>query len=73
MKCKWTKLLLSYNDELGLDPKRKEIFAKHLKECPICQKEVDGLVTTVKIISEMEELDPPRNYIEIVGKYLKKY
>lgn len=73
MKCKWTKLLLSHYVKPGLDLKRRKIFVKHLEKCPVCRKEVDRLVTTVKIIREMEEIDPPRDYVEAVRACLNKY
>jgi len=73
MKCKWAKLLSSHYVEQELGLKRRKILAKHLEECSVCQKEVERLATTVKIIREMEEIDPPRDYVEAVRVNLKKY
>ena len=71
MKCKWATLLPNYYVEQGLGLKRRKILAKHLEECFVCQKEVERLATTVKIIREMEEIDPPRDYVESVRVSLK--
>lgn len=72
MKCKWAKLLPSHYVEQGLDLKGRKMLARHLEKCPACQKEVDRLVTTVKIIREMEEIDPPRDYVEAMRVCLNK-
>jgi hypothetical protein len=72
MRCKWAKLLLSHYIEQGLDLKRREGLALHLQKCPACQKEMDRMSATVQIIQSIEDVDPPRDYVEAVRVRLEK-
>jgi hypothetical protein len=61
MRCKWAKLLLSHYIEQGLDLRRRKGLARHLQKCPACQ-----------IIQSMEDVDLPRDYVEVVRVRLEK-
>lgn len=66
MRCKWARLLLSHYIDRGLDPRRRKRVAQHLHKCPACQKEKDRLTAAVQIIRTMEDVEPPRDYVEAV-------
>lgn len=66
MKCKCTKLLLSRFLEHQLAPKRRNRLEKHLQECIICQQELDKMLDTVRIIQTVKDVDPPRDYRDVI-------
>ncbi|GBG55876.1 hypothetical protein SPFL3102_02815 [Sporomusaceae bacterium FL31] len=66
MKCKCTKLLLSRFLEHQLEPKRHKRLEKHLQECIICQQELDKMLNTVRIIQTVKDVDPPRDYRDVI-------
>lgn len=66
MKCKCTKLLLSRFLEHQLEAKRRKRLEKHLRECIICKQELDKMLKTFRIIQTVEDVDPPRDYRDVV-------
>lgn len=70
MKCKCTKFLLSRFIEHQLEPKRRKRFEKHLHECITCQQELDKMHHTVRMIQAVKDVDPPRDYRDVVIKAL---
>ncbi|MHB1350707.1 MAG: hypothetical protein C4563_08505 [Desulfobulbus sp.] len=72
MKCAFDEMMLSQYLEKDLDAETMERITGHIRECPLCRKEVERLKTAVRIIRSLEEVAPPRNYLESVGGNLKK-
>lgn len=72
MKCAFDEMMLSQYIEKDLDAETMERIAGHVRECPLCRKEMERLKTAVKIIRSLEEVAPPRDYLETVGGHLKK-
>jgi len=72
MKCIRDELMLSQYREKDLDAETMEQMTSHLQECPVCRKEMKRLETAVKIIQSIEEVTPPRDYLEAMHNHLKK-
>lgn len=66
MRCKCTKLLLSRFIEHQLESNRHTRLEKHLQECIICKQEFDKMLKTVRIIQTVEDVDPPRDYRDVI-------
>lgn len=66
MNCKYTKLLLSHYVEQELVTKRRKGLEHHLQACLTCRREMDKMLKTVRIIQNVEEVDPPRDYLQSV-------
>lgn len=72
MRCKCTKLLLSRFLEHQLEPKRRKGLEQHLQECIVCRQEFDKILNTVRIIQTVEDVDPPRDYRDVIKDSLVK-
>jgi hypothetical protein len=59
-------VLLNHYVEQEIGITRLKGLEQHLKDCPLCRKELEGMRKTVKIIRAMEEVDLPRDYQKVL-------
>lgn len=73
MKCACEESMLSKYIERDLDAEVMEQMKLHVQGCPACLKEMKRLKTALRIMRSLEEVAPPRDYLETVNHILKRF
>jgi hypothetical protein len=68
MKCKFSKELLIGYFYQEIEPNEKEIVEAHLVTCPACNKELEGLTGTTKVLRVWPDEEPQTNLVFEPGK-----
>lgn len=63
MNCKETQPLLSEHIDGVLDTDTQSQLREHLDKCPKCRDELDALRRTIKLLQEVEEVQPPADLL----------
>lgn len=63
MKCKFSKELLIGYFYQEIEPNEKEIVEAHLVKCSACNKELEGLTSTTKVLRVWPDEEPPINLV----------
>lgn len=57
----WLALLLDFSENLLTESERQRV-EQHLKECPACNADLEGLQSTAGLLRRLPEVAPPRSF-----------
>ena len=75
MKCDKVKELLPFLDEGSHEPETAGEVRKHLKECPVCQREYNEMKNVIHIVRRTmlaDEPEPVQGYLGIVRRKIER-
>lgn len=70
MTCKEIEELLSAYLDKVLDAETEQKVLEHLTGCSRCRAELDSLQTTIEMLNQLPEIEPPSNFREELRKKL---
>ena len=75
MKCDKVKELLPFLDEGSYEPETAGEVRKHLKECPVCQREYNEMKNAIHLVRGTmlaNEPEPVQGYLGIVRRKIER-
>ncbi len=71
MECERIEKLLSPYLDKNLTGKEISLVEDHLKTCSHCPRELERLKRTIHLVSSLEEVAPPKNFLGAIHRRLK--
>ena len=56
-----------------LDPKVRSQFEAHLAKCPNCEPYFEQYKTTINLVKEINDVEPPEEVVEHTLEFLRKH